>query len=186
MTSEWQGLEQRIKAQCELLERRERARVRRAHHDAQIDGPAPRGKLLAHLVKGGHRCDFEGHLCGSARAVVLEVKTSHASPSWPLGDVRDEQARRLAMVAQDGGLALLYVQRWHQGRAVADYLLPVDGAGRIAATETHPACLVLTMGGERKSVRWTELEAWRVKASELWLDAAGRLGLINGGGDEQA
>jgi hypothetical protein len=178
MTPEWQTLERRIKAQCEMLERRGRARVRRAHHDAQIDGPAPRGKLLAHLVKGGHRCDFEGHLIGSARAVVLEVKTSHESPSWPLGDVRDEQALRLACVASDGGLALLYVQRWDGPRPLDEYLLPVDAEGRIAELVTHPALGILD--GEMRSVRWAALDPWRVGRAEMWLDAAERLGLLGG------
>lgn len=171
-TTEWQGLEQRIKAQCEMLERRGRARVRRAHHDAQVSAPARGGKVLAHLVKGGWRCDFEGWLCGSGRVVALEAKTSHASPSWPLGDVLDDQALRLSTVARDGGLALLYVQRWHEGRAT-DYLLPVDAQGVIAALAAHPALVV--MSGERKSIRWADLEPWRVGSQELWLDAAERL-----------
>lgn len=179
MTPEWKTLEQRIKAQCEMLERRGRARVRRAHHDAQIDGPAPRGKLLAHLIKDGWRCDFEGWLRGSGRVVALEVKTSHESPSWPLGDVRDEQARRLACVASDGGLALLYVQRWDGPRPLDEYLLPVDGAGKIAELVTHPALGVLE--GERKSVRWADLDPWRVGRSEMWLDAAERLLKLAGG-----
>lgn len=177
MSTEWQGLEARIKAQCEMLERRQRARVRRAHHDAQIDGKGPRGKLLAHLIKGGWRCDFEGWLCGTGRVVALEVKTSHASPSWPLGDVLDEQARRLACVASDGGLALLYVQRWDGLRALDEYLLPVDGAGRIAELVQHPALGVLA--GELRSVRWAELDPWRVGRAEMWLDAAERLGLTS-------
>lgn len=171
--AEWQGLELRLKAQCEMLERRGRARVRRAHHDAQVDSPAARGKVLAHLVKGGWRCDFEGWLCRSGRVVVLEAKTSHAAPSWPLSGVLDDQARRLATVARDGGLALLYVQRWHEGRTVADYLLPVDSAGVIAGLVTHPALVVLS--AERKSIRWADLEPWKVTAQELWLDAAERL-----------
>ena len=127
---------------------------------------------LAHLVKGGWRCDFEGWLCGSGRVVALEAKTSHASPSWPLGDVLDDQALRLSTVARDGGLALLYVQRWHEGRAT-DYLLPVDAQGVIAALAAHPALVV--MSGERKSIRWADLEPWRVGSQELWLDAAERL-----------
>ena len=176
MTPEWKTLEQRIKAQCEMLERRGRARVRRAHHDAQIDGPAPRGKLLAHLIKDGHRCDFEGWLRGSGRIVALEVKTSHESPSWPLGDVRDEQARRLACVASDGGLALLYVQRWDGPRPLDEYLLPVDGAGRIAEV-THKRSHDSLLGSGRESMRWDELESLGLKvgAGEMWLDALERI-----------
>jgi hypothetical protein len=118
--------------------------------------------------------DFEGALAPSGRCVLLEAKTSHAGTSWPLADLGDEQALRMASWASCGALALLYVQRWDGLTRAGDYLLPVDGAGRIAGLVTHPAVAVLD--GERRSIRWEDMEPWRVRGDELWLDAAERLG----------
>ena len=176
MTTEAQALEQQLAAQCKMLALRGRAQVERSRPDVQIVRSLAGGRVEGFATKGT-RLDFEGVLAPSGRCVVLEAKTSHASPSWPLGDVRDSQVMRMAQLAACGALALLYVQRRHEGRAI-DYLLPVDGAGRIAALVTHPALVVLS--GERKSIRWEALEPWRIKASELWLDAAERLGLLGG------
>jgi hypothetical protein len=122
----------------------------------------------------GVRVDFEGVLSPSGRAVFLEAKTSHAAPSWPLSDVGDDQLLRMAAMAGCGALVLLYVQRWDGPRPVASYLLPVDAQGRIAGLVTHPAAAILS--NERKSIRWEDMEPWRVGAGELWLDAAERLG----------
>jgi penicillin-binding protein-related factor A (putative recombinase) len=175
VSDQWQGLEQRLSAQCELLERRGRGVVTRCRPDVQVVRSLKGGRVEGFVT--GSRLDFEGVLRPSGRAVVIEAKTSHASPSWPLCDVRDAQVVRMAQLASCGALALLYVQRWHEGRAT-DYLLPVDAQGRIASLVTHPALLVLS--AERKSIRWADLEPWRVGPQELWLDAAERLGLLGG------
>jgi len=166
------GLEIQLAAQCELLAKRGRALVERSRPEVQIVRPLAGGRVEGFATKGT-RLDFEGVLAPSGRMVVLEAKTSHASPSWPLGDVRDSQVVRMAQLAACGALALLYVQRLEGARELASYLLPVDSAGRIAGLVTHPANGILST--ERKSIRWADLEPWRVGASELWLDAAERL-----------
>ena len=171
MSSDAQALEQQLAAQCKMLASRGRASVGRCHPDVQIVRTLPKRRIEGFVV--GVRLDFEGVLAPRGRYVVLEAKTSHASPSWPLGDVGDAQALRMAQLASCGALALLYVQRLEGARVLASYLLPVDSAGRIAGLVTHPALVVLS--AERKSIRWADLEPWRVKASELWLDAAERL-----------
>lgn len=174
-TDAWQRLEASLKQECEQLRRAGRAWVQRAHPEVQVVKPLPRGRVEG--FTRGVRMDFEGVLCPSGRAVVLEAKTSHAAPSWPLSDVGDAQALRMAAMAGCGALALLYVQRIEDARATS-YLLPVNSEGRIAGLVTHPALAILN--GERKSIRWTDLEPWRVGALERWLDAAERLGLTGG------
>lgn len=176
MTPEWQQLERQLAEQCSLLARRGRALVARAHPEVQVVRSLPKSRVEGFVR--GVKLDFEGLLSPSGRAVALEAKTSHASPSWPLGDVGEAQAQRMAALARCGALALLYVQRMEGVRVVAEHLLPVDGEGRIAGLVTHPACAVLS--AERKSIRWADLEPWRIGSSELWLDAAERLGLIKG------
>jgi hypothetical protein len=167
-----QCLERMLLAQCELLTARGRGRVTRCHPDVQVVRQLPRGRVEGFVQ--GIRLDFEGALAPSGRCVLLEAKTSHAGTSWPLADLGDEQALRMAAWASCGALALLYVQRWDGLSRAGDYLLPVDGQGRIAGLVTHPALAVLD--GERKSIRWEDMEPWKVGAGELWLDAAERLG----------
>lgn len=171
-----QALEGMLGAQCALLASRGRGVVARCHPDVQVVRQLAKKRVEGFVV--GVRLDFEGVLSPSGRCVVLEAKTSHKSASWGLNGLGDAQAQRMAAVARCGGLALLYVQRWDGLRRAGDFLLPVDGEGRIAGLVTHPALAVLS--GERKSIRWADMEPWRVKASELWLDAAERLGLTGG------
>jgi hypothetical protein len=173
MTPEWQQLERQLAEQCKLLRARRRALVERCHPDVQVVRQLPKKRVEGFVV--GVRLDFEGVLSPSGRAVVLEAKTSHASPSWPLGDVGDDQLKRMAQLAWCGALALLYVQQMEGVRVLASYLLPVDAHGGIAGLVQHPALAILD--AERKSIRWADLEPWRIGASELWLDAAERLGL---------
>lgn len=172
-----QALEGMLASQCALLASRGRGVVARCHPDVQVVRALRDGKRVEGFVRGV-RLDFEGVLSPSGRCVVLEAKTSHESASWGLDGLGAAQALRMAAVARCGALALLYVQRWDGGRRAGDFLLPVDGEGRIAGLVTHPALAVLS--GERKSIRWADMEPWRVKASELWLDAAERLGLTGG------
>jgi penicillin-binding protein-related factor A (putative recombinase) len=164
-------LERQLVAECEGLWLKQRAWVKRAHPDVQVVRPVAGGRVEGFTK--GTRLDFEGVLCGGGRAVVVEAKTSHAAPSWPLGDVGDAQMQRMACLARCGALVLLYVQRWEGARPAASYLLPVDGEGRIAGLVAHPALAILS--NERKSIRWADLEPWRVGPQELWLDAAERL-----------
>ena len=167
-----QGLERMLLAQCEVMAARGRARVTRCHPAVQVVRALKGGRVEGFVT--GIMLDFEGVLSPSGRCVLLEAKTSHAGTSWPLCDLGDEQALRMASWASCGALALLYVQRWDGLSRAGDYLLPVDGAGRIAGLVTHPALLVLS--NERKSIRWEDMEPWRVAAGESWLDAAKRLG----------
>lgn len=171
-----QSLEAQLKGQCELLTRRGRAQVGRCHPDVQVVRSTAKGRVEGFVC--GTRLDFEGVLSPSGRYVVLEAKTSHEGASWGLDSLGAAQVQRMASVARCGALALLYVQRWDGARPVASYLLPVDGEGRIAGLVTHPACVILSV--ERKSIRWADMEPWRILASELWLDAAERLGLTGG------
>lgn len=175
MKSVAQGLEASLLRECDMLRRASRALVNRAHPDVQVTGPRPSGRVEGFVR--GVRVDFEGVLWGSGRAVLLEAKTSHASPSWPLADVGDEQLRRMALLARCGALVALYVQHLEGARVMASYLLPVDAAGCIAGLVTHPSMSILC--NERKSIRWADMEPWKVSTNETWLDAAERLGLTN-------
>jgi hypothetical protein len=175
MSEAWRALERRLTAQCDHLRHRQLAWVTRCHPEVQVVRSLKGGRVEGFVC--GIRLDFEGLICPSGRSVVLEAKTSHEKTSWPMSDLGDAQAQRMASHASCGGLSVLYVQQLNPlGISVAEYLLPVDGEGRIARLLTHPALAFLQT--ERKSLRWEDLAPWQVQRHELWLDAAARLGVL--------
>lgn len=177
-------LTQQIGAFIELLVSRELTRLRnrgqanvwRRTPPLRVIGKGEdKGVLLA--VQTGEDCvDFEGMLKGGRR-VAFDAKHA-AGPRFDFSCVRDGQIRYLAEIAAWGGVALLYVFRdGEPGRGMSRYVLPVDGAGRIAGV-THKRVPPVLAGDAqtRESARWDDLdsEGWRLGAGESWAECVAR------------
>lgn len=129
--------------------------------------------LFVAVASGEASVDFEGSVRGYK--VAFDAKSSEHEPSWPFSDVRDDQIAYLADCARAGELAFLYVER----RGVTGrprYILPIDREGRIAGCcHKRDRLGELWAAARRESVRWVEVEMWRVGAQEMWADAVVRL-----------
>jgi hypothetical protein len=129
--------------------------------------------LFIAVASGEPSVDFEGSVRGYK--VAFDAKSSEAEPSWPLGDIRDDQITYLADCARAGEMAFLYVQR-RGAKGRPRYVLPVDREGRVAG-QCHKRDRLgeLWAAARKESVRWVEVEMWRVGQDEMWADAVMRL-----------
>lgn len=129
--------------------------------------------LFIGVANGKPSVDFEGSVRGYK--VAFDGKSSEAEPSWPLGDIRDDQIGYLADCARAGEMAFLYVQR-RGVRSRPRYILPVDREGRVAG-QCHKRDRLgeLWAAARKESLRWEQVEMWRVAQDEMWADAVVRL-----------
>lgn len=153
------------------------ARVQRTKPPMKIVGKSSRPGVFMACMAGGDCVDYEGVWRGGLLC-AFDVKHAARGERFDFGGVRDGQLRYLSELAAWGALAFLIV--WREGdvgRADVTYVLPVDGAGRIAGV-AHKRALAVATAGEavRESVRWEDLDArgWRCAPGELWAECVER------------
>lgn len=164
-------LETTLKEQCELLRARGRCDVTKKSNPLRILRPLGDGKFVC-VKTSAETVDFNGTLAGG-RAIYFEAKSTVNRVRFPFSMLRDEQIDFMRRHAELGGLTFVYVASLELGR---DYVLPVDGVGRIAGT-FHKRCAAESQQPQkpRESIRWDEMARWSLVAGETWHDAVERL-----------
>ena len=107
--------------------------------------------------------DFTGFMMVGGRAIVLEAKLTRTSkPSFGMSELQSIQSIRLRQAAQAGAISVMYIRHVRSGLRISDYILP--------ALPGHTLMFAGQVEGV-KSVRWDNIQAWKLPPNRTWLDA---------------
>lgn len=166
--------EKAVIEECELEQRRGRARVERRKPGMNILKSLGRGRFECVHAKD-RTVDFEGVLEGGL-AVRFDTKRTQNADRFDFSLISDEQLERMANLAMLGGVAFLYVLQMPSAAVRRHrWILPVNEQARVAGV-AHRRSRELLVNETRESIRWDALgEEFEVLPSETWLDAFLRL-----------
>ena len=141
-----------------IWRRQGKADMRRIKAPVNIIGSLGRGQFRA-VLNGEAHVDFEGVLRGGL-SVCFDAKHVERGASFALSQLRDNQLVYLSQRARFGAVAFVFVRRHSSpGQPQRDYVLPVDGSGRIAGLAHERMGLARGQETPVKSVRFEDLEA---------------------------
>lgn len=184
MTSQDHGAkwEETVIAECDFLRAARRGRVRKRTNPLKIlhaykGRGASRGMVVC-VLQPQEALDFEGVLQGGrvhGVAVFFDAKSTEHVRRFELKMITDEQLEYARERAECGALVGIYLQRRDPVTQLelGRYWLEIRSSGTIAdfyhTRSVKP--------DKRASIRWDELEDYRLTPRELWLDGALRLDL---------